>query len=84
MVIDGISENMASFVQPSMYGAINTDDTIKNGFYVIKFLSEGYTLQKNTIIVGKVIYAGVLVVMEKYLCSMQENTNWYWRQQPLQ
>ena len=30
VVIDGISENMASLVQPGMYGAINTDDTIKN------------------------------------------------------
>ena len=33
---------------------------------------------------GQVISAGELVVKEQYLCSMQENTNWYWKQQPLQ
>ena len=37
VVLDGISENMASLVQSGMYGAINTDDTIANGFYVIQF-----------------------------------------------
>ena len=29
VVLDGISENMASLVQSGMYGAINTDDTKK-------------------------------------------------------
>ena len=42
VVLDGISENMSSLVQSIMYGAINTDDTTKNGFYVIQFLSEAY------------------------------------------
>ena len=46
VIIYGISENMASLVQSGKYGAINTDNTTKNGFYVIKFLSETYTLQK--------------------------------------
>ena len=62
---------MASLVQSFMYGAINTDYTTTIGFYVIKFLSEEYTLQNNTII-------------DEYICSMQENTNCYWKQQPLQ
>ena len=39
VVLDRISENMASLVQSGMYGAINTDDATKNGFYVIQFLS---------------------------------------------
>ena len=46
VVLDGISENMASLVQSGMYGAINKDDTTTNGFYVIKLISEAYTLQK--------------------------------------
>ena len=41
-------------------------------------------LQNNTKIYGKVISAGELVVKTQYLCTMQENTNWYWKQQPLQ
>ena len=67
-----------------MYSAINTDETTTNGLYIIQFLSEAYTLQNNTTIDGQVISAGELVVKAQYLCSMQENTNCYWKQQPLQ
>ena len=48
---------MASLVQLGMYGAINTDDTTTNGFYVIQFLSDAYTLQSNTTIDRQVISA---------------------------
>ena len=58
---------MAALVQSGMYGAINTYDTPTNGLYVIKLLSEVYTLQKNTIIDGQVISAGELVVKAQYL-----------------
>ena len=75
---------MASLVQLDMYGAINIDDTTTNGFYVIQFLSYAYTLQNNTTIYGQVISAGELVVKAQYLWFMQENTNSYWKQQPLQ
>ena len=82
--LEGISENMDSLVQPGMYGAIITYDNTTNRLYFIQFLSESYTLQNNTTIYGQVIYAGELVFKGQYLFSMQENTNWYWRQQPLQ
>ena len=75
---------MASLVQSDMYGAINTDDTTENGFYIIQFISKAYTLQNDTTIDGQVISASDLVVKAQYLCLMQENTNWYWKQQPLQ
>ena len=84
VVIDGISENMASLVQSGMYGTINIDDTTTNRFYFIQLLLEAYTLQNNTTIYEQVIYAGELVVAAQYIFSMQENTNWYWKQQPLQ
>ena len=67
-----------------MYGAIGTYDTTTNGLYVIQFISEAYTLQNNTTIDGQVISASELVVNAKYLSSIQENTNWYWKQQPPQ
>ena len=38
-----------------------------NGFYVIQFISEAYTLQNNTQIYGQVVSAGELVVKEQYL-----------------
>ena len=75
---------MASLVQLVMYGAINTDDTTTNVFYVIQFISDANKLQSNTIIYVQVIYADELVVKAQYLFSIQENTNWYWKKQPLQ
>ena len=48
---------MASLVQSIMYGAINTYDTTTNGFYIIQFILEAYTLQNNTIIYRQVISA---------------------------
>ena len=73
---------MASLVQSGMYGAINTDETITNGLYVIELFPEAYTLQSNTTIDEQVLYSGELFVRAQYICSMQENTNWYWKQQP--
>ena len=67
-----------------MYGAINTEDTTTNGLYVIQFFSDAYTLQNNNKIDRQVIYSGALVIKARYLFSMQENTNWYCKQQPLQ
>ena len=84
VVLDGISDNMASLVQSGMYGAINIDNNTTNGLHVIQFISEAYTLQNNTHFDGQVIYAGELFVKAQYLCSMQENSNWYWKQQSLQ
>ena len=82
VVLDDISDNMASLVESGKYGAINTTYTSTNGFYVIMFTSGAYTLQENTTIDGQIITAGELVVNAKYLCSMQLDTNWYWNQQP--
>ena len=44
----GISDNMPSIAQSGKYGAINTNDTATNTFYVIVFTSEAYTLQYYT------------------------------------
>ena len=66
---------MASFVQSGKYGVINAADKTTNGFYVIQFISEAYTLQNNTKVDRKFISAGGLVFKVKYICSMQENNN---------
>ena len=44
VVLDEISENMASLVQSGRCGAINTIDTSTMRYYVIKFVSEAYNL----------------------------------------
>ena len=83
VVLDKISDNMASLVESVKYGVINTTDTKNYGFYVIIFASEAY-IQNNTTIDVKFITYGVLVFNARYICSMQANTNWYWDQHPQQ
>ena len=46
------------------------------------FTSESYTLQNNTTIDKQIISAGEFVVKEQYICSMQENTIWFWDKHP--
>ena len=70
VVLDGISDNMASLVQSGMYGVINTDDTKKNAFYVIQFISEAYTLQNNTQVDRQVMSSSELFVKAQYICSV--------------
>ena len=57
-VLDGISDHTALLVESGKYGAINTTDTTSNGFYVIMFTSESYTLHDNTTIDGQIITSG--------------------------
>ena len=45
--LDIIRDNMASLVQHDKYGAIETDDTTTNGYYVINLILEAYKLQNN-------------------------------------
>ena len=70
VVLDKISDNMASLVQSGIYGVINTDDTTTYPFNVIQFISEAYTLQNNTQVDRQVISSGELFVKAQYLCSV--------------
>ena len=82
VVFDGISDNMASLVESGKYGAIKTNKTKINVFYVIMFTSEAYKIQDNKTIDGQIITAVKLVVKAQYICYMQVDTNWYWNQHP--
>ena len=53
VVLDVISDTMASIVELGKYVAINIPDTTTNGFYVIMLTSKVYTIQENTTIDGK-------------------------------
>ena len=75
---------MALLVESVKYGAINTTVTTTNGFYVIMFTSEAYTIQYNKTIDGQIITSGELVVKPQYLCSVQVDNNFYWNQHPQQ
>ena len=45
VVFDGISANVTLLVQTGKYGAINTVDTTTMVFYIVKYVSDTFTLQ---------------------------------------
>ena len=71
---------MDSLVQFGKYDAMKTTPTSTMVYYVIKFVSEAYTLQDVTTRDGKIISDNQLVVKAHYLSYIQENINWYWEQ----
>ena len=44
VVLEGITDNIATLVRNGQYGATNTTYTTAMVYYVIKFLPESYTL----------------------------------------
>ena len=78
-VIDGISENVVSIVQLGKYGAIHAADPTTMGYYVIKYLSEPYTLQEYQTTDGWVSNTCELSAKYEYLSIMESKTNWYWK-----
>ena len=49
------------------------------GYYIIKDVSDAYTLQEDTKCNGKIGTASKLVVKAQYLSCMKENMKWYWK-----
>ena len=69
---------MDALLQTDKYGAINTIDTTTMGYYVIKFVSESYTLQEETTCDVIIINSGELVVKSRCMKCIQYNTNCNW------
>ena len=53
---------MSALVQNEKYGTINTAYPTKNGYYIINFSSEPYTLQDNKTVNKQVIKSGELII----------------------
>ena len=62
LVLDVISDNMASLLQLGKYGAINAMYLTTMGYSVIKCLSETYTLQEDQTTDGKLSNTNLLLV----------------------
>ena len=48
------------------------------GYYVIKFMSEHYTLQEETMYYVQISTSVELAVKSQYMNFMKYNTKWYW------
>ena len=75
---------MDALVKTDEYCSINTTYTTTTRYYMIKFISEPYTLQEETLCDEKIISDGKIVVKVQYMNCMQDNTKWYWEQSPQQ
>ena len=54
VVLDGISDNISSLLQIGKYGDTNAAYPNTVGYYVIKYISEPYTLQEDQTADGQV------------------------------
>ena len=54
--------NMYLISMEGKYGAIDADDSLCHGYYIIKFSSSAYTLQSDLIIDGQLISSGIIYV----------------------
>ena len=74
VVLDDISENMAPLVQLGKYDAINTEYPTTMVCYVIKYLSEPYTLQEDQAIYGKLSKESELVAKVEYFSILNKKS----------
>ena len=58
VLLDDTSYNMASLVHYGKYCSMNKKYASKMGYYVIKFVSEAYSLQNDTTCDGQIISYG--------------------------
>ena len=77
VLLDKISDNIASLVNTGRYGVISTTYIETMGYYVVKFLSHIVTLHYNNTTYEKVFKAGELAVTPEFLRSMKYTTNWF-------
>ena len=76
-VLDGITANMSSLVKAGHYGAMNCNDPQVGNYYIIKFLSDPYTLQNEITVDGQILKDGELVADACYLTQIRQGSNWY-------
>ena len=71
---------MALLYQTGKFGAMNTPYPKTIGYYVVKYVSDSYTLQGDTTCDCQIITAGELVVRAQYMSYTKENTKLHWEQ----
>ena len=59
------------------YGAIDTDNSSCNGYYIIKFSSSLYTLQADLSIDGQDISSGTILFQGTYFFPISINSRYY-------
>ena len=76
-ILINISDKMGTFVTEYTYGAVNTNDSRTDGFYIVKFLSRPYTLQQDETYDNEILKEGCLVSDAEYLTPAMKDSSWY-------
>ena len=72
VLVQSIGNNMAEFVEINYYGAVSTNDSRADGFYVVKFVESPHTLQEEVEMNAKIIESGSLVCAAYYISPAQK------------
>ena len=67
-------------VHTSKNVAINEEYTTTLGYYIVKYVSDTFTLHGDIIEDGRVNNAGEMEIIAEYLSIMKSKTNCYWQQ----
>ena len=69
--------NMSLIITEGKYGAIDTDDSLCHGYYIINFSSSPYTLQADLSIYGQVISLGEILFEGSSFFPININSHYY-------
>eukprot|EP00957_Ditylum_brightwellii_P198193 15101570-Ditylum_brightwellii.AAC.1 len=77
VLVQSIDNNMAELVEINCYGAVKTNDSRADGFYVVKFVGSPHTLQEQVEVNDNIIESGSLVCASHYMSPTQKDSRWY-------
>lgn len=79
LVLEGITERLATRVEAGGYGAVSTDDPEADGYYVLQWDSEPREVEEDVVIDEKEFHKGDKVVDGTYLNRVPLAKRWYTR-----
>jgi hypothetical protein len=79
LILQGITERLATRVEAGGYGAVSTDDPEADGYYVLQWDSEPREVEEDVMIDEKEFHKGDKVVDGTYLNRVPLAKRWYTR-----
>ena len=76
-VLGAMEARMSLMIREGEVGAIGTADEATMGYYVVKWLSEPYTLQEETEGMSGMIGVGTMVADMLYFNQVERARHWY-------
>eukprot|EP00957_Ditylum_brightwellii_P015882 1196377-Ditylum_brightwellii.AAC.1 len=68
---------METLVTEYTYSAVNANDQRAYGFYIVKFLSTVYMLQRDEIVGNELLESGILASDAEYTSPLMKDSMWY-------